>query len=203
MRLALPVSVKFLHKGNKDLSRNMSSYLSLAAIENAELLAQHIQPVIDSVISGNYSLARVLPQIYSVNRDPIKSHVMTLVSILPNCDNPEKMALLNLFALVAKDNPSLLEPSIPQLCDGLTSQSTATSTLQVFSNMAMTRPQPLADQTSIIKRTAESLVMIFAVKHDGYRWVKAKTSFKTIECFSSSSRPIIDNTKSSASCPFS
>ena len=156
MRLALPVSVKFLHKGNKDLSRNMSSYLSLAAIENAELLAQHIQPIIDSVISGNYSLARVLPQIYSVNRDPIKSHVMTLVSILPNCENPEKMALLNLFALVAKDNPSLLEPSIPQLCDGLTSQSTATSTLQVFSNMAMTRPQPLADQTSIIKRTAEN-----------------------------------------------
>ena len=43
MELALPVSVKFLHKGNKDLSRNMSSYLSLAAIENAELLAQHIQ----------------------------------------------------------------------------------------------------------------------------------------------------------------
>jgi hypothetical protein len=87
----------------------MSSYLSLAAIENAELLAQHIQPIIDSVISGNYSLARVLPQIFSgsVNRDPIKSHVMTLVSILPNCDNPEKMALLTLFALVAKDNPTV------------------------------------------------------------------------------------------------
>lgn len=52
MHQAVPVSVKFLHKGNKDLSRNMSSYLSLAAIENAELLAQHIQPIIDSVISG-------------------------------------------------------------------------------------------------------------------------------------------------------
>jgi hypothetical protein len=43
MELALPVAVKFLHKGNKDLSRNMSSYLSLAAIENAELLAKYIQ----------------------------------------------------------------------------------------------------------------------------------------------------------------
>ena len=109
----------------------MSSYLSLAAIENAELLAQHIQPIIDSVISGNYSLSRVLPQIYSVNRDPIKSHVMTLVSIFPNCENTEKMALLNLFALVAKDNPTLLEPSIHQLSDGLTSQATALATLQV------------------------------------------------------------------------
>ena len=50
----------------------------------------------------------------------------------------------------------LLEPSIHQLSDGLTTQSTAHSTLQVFSNMAMTRPQPLADHTSIIKRTAEN-----------------------------------------------
>ena len=52
MALALPVAVKFLHKGNRELSRNMSSYLSLAAIEAADLLAMHIQPIIDSVISG-------------------------------------------------------------------------------------------------------------------------------------------------------
>ena len=31
-----------------------------------------------------------------------------------------------------------------------------TQFFQVFSNMAMTRPQPLADHTSIIKRTAEN-----------------------------------------------
>jgi hypothetical protein len=30
----------------------MSSYLSLAAIENADLLAKHIQLIIDSIISG-------------------------------------------------------------------------------------------------------------------------------------------------------
>jgi len=53
MKRALPVAVKFLHKGNKELSRNMSSYLSLAAIENADLLAKHIQLIIDSIISGN------------------------------------------------------------------------------------------------------------------------------------------------------
>ena len=53
MLLAIPVAVKFLHKGNKDLSRNMSSYLSLAAIENADTLAVHVQPILDSVISGS------------------------------------------------------------------------------------------------------------------------------------------------------
>jgi protein melted len=56
MKRALPVAVKFLHKGNRELSRNMSSYLSLAAIENADLLALHIQPIIDSIISGNLKL---------------------------------------------------------------------------------------------------------------------------------------------------
>jgi hypothetical protein len=50
-------------------------------------------------------LARVLPQIYSVNRDPIKNHVMTLVSILPNCENNDVAALLSLFGLIAKDSP--------------------------------------------------------------------------------------------------
>jgi hypothetical protein len=50
----------------------------------------------------------------------------------------------------------LLEPSIPQLCEGLTLQATAQATLQVFCNMAVTRPQPLADQTVQIKRTAEN-----------------------------------------------
>ncbi len=109
MELALPVSVKFLHKGNRELSRNMSSYLSLAAIEHAELLARHIQPVIDSVISGNYSLSRVLPTIYAVNRHPINNHAMTLVSILHNCENTEKLALLSLFGLIAKDNPAVIE----------------------------------------------------------------------------------------------
>ena len=107
MQSALPVAVKFLHKGNRVLSRNMSSYLSLAAIDNAELLAKHIQPIIDSVISGNYSLARVLPTIYSVNRDPINNHVMTLVSILHNCDSAEKLSLLSLFGLVAKESPAV------------------------------------------------------------------------------------------------
>lgn len=55
MKRALPVAVKFLHKGNRELSRNMAPYLSLAAIDNAELLSKHIQLIIDSIISGKFS----------------------------------------------------------------------------------------------------------------------------------------------------
>lgn len=52
MQRALPVAVKFLHKGNKELSRNMASYLSLASIDHALLLTPHVQPIMDSIISG-------------------------------------------------------------------------------------------------------------------------------------------------------
>lgn len=59
------------------------------------------------LITGNYPLCRVLPQIYAVNKEPLHEHVMALVSLLPLCENPEKLALLNLFALIAKNNPSV------------------------------------------------------------------------------------------------
>lgn len=60
MKRVLPVAVKFLHKGNKELSRNMASYLSLAAVHNAPLLAKHIQLIIDSVISGTKSIVIII-----------------------------------------------------------------------------------------------------------------------------------------------
>ena len=57
MAQALPVAVRFLHQGNKELSRNLSSYLSLAAIDNAALLAEHIEPIIASIIAGKKRLS--------------------------------------------------------------------------------------------------------------------------------------------------
>ena len=50
----------------------------------------------------------------------------------------------------------LLEPSIPQLCEGLISPATAPATLQVLFNMALTRPTPLADYTDHLMATADN-----------------------------------------------
>nr|XP_023024362.1 protein melted [Leptinotarsa decemlineata] len=155
MQRALPVAVKFLHKGNKELSRNMASYLSLAAMEHASLLTPHVQPIMDSIISGNYPLCRVLPNIYEVSPEPFQGHAMALVSLLPHCDTQEKLALLNLFALIAKDNPSLLEASVPQLCEYLSSSVTVTPTLQVFLHMAEKMPALLADHVNAMKQSAK------------------------------------------------
>lgn len=155
MQKALPVAVKFLHKGNKELSRNMASYLSLAAMEHAYLLTPHVQPIMDSIISGNYPLCRVLPNIYEVSPEPFQGHSMALVSLLPHCDSQEKLALLNLFSLMAKDKPSLLEASVPQLCEYLSSPATAASTLQIFLHMAEKQPALLADHVNAVKQAAQ------------------------------------------------
>lgn len=55
MALAVPVAVRFLQRGNRELSRNMSSYLSLAAIAEADLLAEHTEAITLSVLAGRRS----------------------------------------------------------------------------------------------------------------------------------------------------
>ena len=56
MRQALPVAVQFLLKGNKEICRNLTSYLSLAAIDNALSLAQDasMDAIIESIEKGRW-----------------------------------------------------------------------------------------------------------------------------------------------------
>ena len=130
-----------------------------SVIENADILSRYIQPVLDSVITGNFSLARVLPAIYAVDKQLINNHVMTLVSLLMKRSDTENMVLLNLFGLVAKDSPVLLEPSIPQLCECLGQQSTAAPTLQVLQDIAGARTKCLEDHMADFRHTAETFPM--------------------------------------------
>lgn len=44
---------------------------------------------------------------------------MALVCLLQQCDTPEKLSLLNLFALISKNKPSILESNLPQLSECL------------------------------------------------------------------------------------
>lgn len=119
MELALPVAVRFLQKGNKELSKNLVSYLSLAAIEYAYLLSPHIQTILDSIRSGNYGLCRVLHQIYEVSPDKVTPHSALLISLLPKCDLQEKLALLQLLASIAQKKPSVRGQEININCGRL------------------------------------------------------------------------------------
>lgn len=107
MEIALPVAVKFLRKGNKELSKNLASYLSLAAIEYAYLLSSHVHAILDSISAGNYGLCRLLSQIYEVSPEQLTPHAALLVSLLPVCDIQERLALLQLFALMVQNNSNV------------------------------------------------------------------------------------------------
>ena len=52
MQLAIPAVVKLLDCDNRDLCRSVSSYLSLAAIDNADLLAEQTEIIVTSVFNG-------------------------------------------------------------------------------------------------------------------------------------------------------
>ena len=55
MRLAIPAVVQLLDCDNRDLCRNVSSYLTLAAIDNADLLAEHTEIIVTSVVNGKHN----------------------------------------------------------------------------------------------------------------------------------------------------
>ena len=100
MKLAIPAVVKFLDCDNKDLVRSVASYLSLATIDNSDLLARHINLVLSTVLKGNYLLGQVLPQIYEQNPEPVLDRVQELAQLLDDCDTHDKLCLMQLFSKV-------------------------------------------------------------------------------------------------------
>lgn len=71
---------------------------------------------------------------------------MTLVCLLPQCETPEKLALLSLFQLVSKVEPKkLLESNLPEFNECLESSKTAYPTLQVFLNIAKHDAHPFLE----------------------------------------------------------
>ncbi|XP_072035831.1 LOW QUALITY PROTEIN: ventricular zone-expressed PH domain-containing protein homolog 1-like [Amphiura filiformis] len=163
MKLVLPVAVRFLQQGNREICRNMSSYLSLAAIDNAELLATHSNILIRSIINGNRSLTRILPQIYSEKPEEINAYVSHLLAILPLCDETDQTYLIQLTSQVAKHSPKLLIEHIPLLICNLTNSNTSQTVLTALTEIAAVDAAPftrfLGDLTAIIDRQPALLSM--------------------------------------------
>uniref|UniRef100_A0AAZ3QXR3 PH domain-containing protein n=1 Tax=Oncorhynchus tshawytscha TaxID=74940 RepID=A0AAZ3QXR3_ONCTS len=115
MALAVPVAVRFLQRGNKELSRNMSSYLSLTAMDKAELLAEHTEAITCSVLGGNHMLLRVLPSVYPKLPHAIHRHLGNLTAMMSQLESPEQQHLLRLIQMVAEQQPQVLSPLVPSL----------------------------------------------------------------------------------------
>ncbi|XP_069390242.1 ventricular zone-expressed PH domain-containing protein [Paralichthys olivaceus] len=143
MVLAVPVAVRFLQRGNRELSRNMSSYLSLAAIAKADLLAEHTEAITVSVLGGNHMLLRVLPSVYPRQPDTIHCHLGNLTTMMPQLESPEQQHLIRLIQMVAEQHPLMLSPQVPLLVGYLCDKSLTESLLGVLVDVSQASPSSL------------------------------------------------------------
>ncbi|XP_076451908.1 ventricular zone-expressed PH domain-containing protein homolog 1-like isoform X2 [Babylonia areolata] len=150
MEMAIPAAVKLLDCDNRDLCRSVSSYLSLAAIDNVNLLAEHTKIIVSSVLGGNYMLGQVLPQVYLQNPAPVHQHLGELVRVVERCENNDRVYFLQLMGAVAKKEPKLLEEHIGTLCKYLSTPLLSPILLTTFVDLAVTSPTCLLPHRAAI-----------------------------------------------------
>ncbi|XP_053317367.1 ventricular zone-expressed PH domain-containing protein homolog 1 isoform X2 [Spea bombifrons] len=181
MSLAVPVAVKFLQRGNRELSRNLSSYISLAAIAKADLLVDHTVAIVSSVLQGNSMLLRVLPSVYEMQPQPVNACLRELVSQMPHLDDSEQHHLLRLLQEVAKQKqPQVLTEIVPVLTEYLSDPSYSEIILNIFVEISAYEPLALAGSLSILKEIGNNfpcligqIVKIYgAVGHIDETWAK-------------------------------
>ncbi|XP_029026769.1 ventricular zone-expressed PH domain-containing protein [Betta splendens] len=143
MVLAVPVAVRFLQRGNRELSRNMSSYLSLAAIAEADLLAEHTEAITLSVLGGNHMLLRVLPSVYPRQPDTIHRHLGNLTAMMLQLEAAEQQHLIRLLQMVAEQHPLMLSPQVPALVGYLGNQSLTEAVMGALVDVSRAGPSSL------------------------------------------------------------
>ncbi|NXH00591.1 MELT protein, partial [Loxia leucoptera] len=157
MALAVPVAVKFLQRGNKELCRNMSSYLSLAAIAKAELLAEHTEAIVRSVLQGNWMLLRVLPALYEKQPRPIRARLPELVAPMAQLDPPEQLHLLRLLHTVARKRElGVLRECLPFLFAHLRDPNHSEVILNILLEISSYEPAALAPFLPTLREIGES-----------------------------------------------
>ncbi|XP_050635798.1 ventricular zone-expressed PH domain-containing protein homolog 1 isoform X1 [Macaca thibetana thibetana] len=156
MALAIPIAVKFLHRGNKDLCRNMSNYLSLAAITKADLLADHTEVIVKSILQGNTMLLRVLPAVYEKQPQPINRHLTELLALMSQLEQPEQYHLLRLLHVAAKKKQlEVVQKCIPFLIGHLKDSTHNDIILNILIEIAGYEPVALNGFLPMLKEIGE------------------------------------------------
>uniref|UniRef100_A0A2K5Q9I9 Ventricular zone expressed PH domain containing 1 n=1 Tax=Cebus imitator TaxID=2715852 RepID=A0A2K5Q9I9_CEBIM len=156
MALAIPIAVKFLHRGNKELCRNMSNYLSLAAITKADLLADHTEVIVKSILQGNTMLLRVLPAVYEKQPQPINRHLTELLALMSQLEQPEQYHLLRLLHVAAKKKQlEVVQKCIPFLIGHLKDSTHNDIILNILIEIASYEPVALNSFLPMLKEIGE------------------------------------------------
>ncbi|XP_045439587.1 ventricular zone-expressed PH domain-containing protein homolog 1 isoform X2 [Pipistrellus kuhlii] len=156
MALAIPIAVKFLHRSNKELCRNMSNYLSLAAITKADLLADHTEVIVKSILQGNTMLLRVLPAVYEKQPQLINRHLTELLALMPQLEQPEQYHLLRLLHVAAKrKQPEVVQKCIPFLIGHLKDSTHSDVILNILIEIAGYEPVALSSFLPMLREIGE------------------------------------------------
>ncbi|XP_050003434.1 ventricular zone-expressed PH domain-containing protein homolog 1 isoform X2 [Alexandromys fortis] len=156
MVLAVPIAVKFLHRGSKELCRNMSNYLSLAAISKAELLADHTEGIIKSILQGNAMLLRVLPAVYEMQPQPINRHLAELLALMSQLEQTEQYHLLRLLHAAAKKRDvEMVQKCVPFLTRHLKDSTHNDFILNILIEIAGYEPLALSSFLPMLKEIGE------------------------------------------------
>ncbi|XP_047584814.1 ventricular zone-expressed PH domain-containing protein homolog 1 isoform X1 [Lutra lutra] len=156
MALAIPIAVKFLHRSNKELCRNMSNYLSLAAITKADLLANHTDVIVKSILQGNAMLLRVLPAVYEKQPQPINRHLTELLALMSQLEQPEQYHLLRLLHVAVKrKQPEVAQKCIPFLIGYLKDSTHNDVILNILIEIAGYEPVALNGFLPMLKEIGE------------------------------------------------
>nr|XP_036853840.1 ventricular zone-expressed PH domain-containing protein homolog 1 isoform X3 [Manis javanica] len=156
MALAIPIAVKFLHRGNKELRRNMSNYLSLAAVTKADLLADHTEVILKSILQGNAVLLRVLSAVYEKQPQPINRHLSELLALMSQLEPPEQYHLLRLLHVAAKrKQPEVVQKCIPFLIEHLKDSTHNDIILNILIEIAGYEPVALNSFLPMLKEIGE------------------------------------------------
>ncbi|KAM4887801.1 ventricular zone-expressed PH domain-containing protein homolog 1 isoform 3-T3 [Thomomys bottae] len=154
--LAVPIAVKFLPRSRQDLCRNLSNYLSLAAIADAEPLAGHTEAVVSSVLRGNVMLLRVLPAVYEKQPQPINRRLSELLALMSQLEPPEQYHLLQLLHVAAKrKHAEVVQKGVPFLIKHLKDSAHNDTILNILLEIASYKPLALISFLPVLKETGE------------------------------------------------
>lgn len=118
---------------------------------------------VDSIQSGNYGLCRILCQIYDVAPEKVTPHATMLISLLPKCELPEKLALLQLFASIAQKKPAAISTFMPQVDELLDDPATAQATLEVLLKIAEQTPEVVLEHFAAISNVVKANPALVAI----------------------------------------
>ncbi|WAR14779.1 MELT-like protein [Mya arenaria] len=110
---------------------------------------------VDDYMAGKYALAWVLPKIVTQNPEPITRHVPELEAVMEPCGVTECVSLLQVFGMIAKSKPKVLEGHVAAFCNYLTVSTLVPLILAMFVDMATANPAVFIDHVTALKLLAE------------------------------------------------